>query len=199
MATAFIAHCHDRKRQGKHVPGEPTNSEWYLAHEVNKGIATAFTDTGHLGFRLGSTLHSRIASIRDHCRKLPDSPTVAVEVHFNEMPGDDHQHGFFCMAYHRSKRAIQLSEFILEEIEKVRPGAKNRGVNKCSTTLRWIGKSYEYKDGRLSFLLDIPCPSVIVEAGYLSNPLEASWMKVLKNRQALGGAVGRGIINFLEV
>jgi hypothetical protein len=199
MARVFICRAHSKREPGYSIPGEESLSEWYLSEEFCRGAAAAFNDSDHMVEILGSTLGIRIACIRDHCRKLPDVPTVAVEMHCNQMPGVAKQRGYFCMAWYSSAAALEMSREINQEIRTLRPSAKCRGINKVSHTHRWVGTELEYPDDQLGFLEDIPCPSVIVETGYLSNPIDAGWLRERENRFSLGLAVGKGIRNFLEV
>jgi N-acetylmuramoyl-L-alanine amidase len=145
---------------------------------------------------LGATLTLRVACLRDYCRK--NRYPVAVEIHCNAMEDRPLQRGFFCMAWYNSKEALKISRSIVNELRQLRPDAKCRGINKVSHSHRWVGTGMEYEDEPLAFLESTPCPTVIVEAGYLSNPIDAAWLRNRENRHDFGESVGRGILNYLE-
>jgi N-acetylmuramoyl-L-alanine amidase len=149
---------------------------------------------------MGATLGIRIACLKDYCRK--NRYPVAVEIHCNKMPNKPLQRGFFCMAWYQSKEALEMSRYIIRELRLLRPDAKCRGINRVSHSQRWVGTGMEYetkpKPKPVGFLENTPCPAVIVEAGYLSNPIDASWLRDRENRFAFGESVGRGILNYLE-
>ena len=197
MTKVFICRAHSRREPGSHIPGEPENNEWFLSEEFCRGAVSAFDGSDHEVEPLGATLGIRIACIREYCRKNKDIP-IAVEMHCNKMPGNPGQRGWFCMAWYASAAAREMAREIVRQMKQIRP-EKCRDVNLVSHTHRWVGTVKEYQDGSLGFLEDVPCPSVIVETGYLSNRRDADWLKVKENRFALGRAVGQGIRNFLEV
>jgi hypothetical protein len=199
MTKVFICRAHSRREPGFSIPDEPTMNEWYLSEEFCRGAALAFQDSDHSVEIQGASLGIRIACIKDYCRKHPGIEPVAVEMHCNEMPGKPLQRGYFCMAWYSSAAAVEMSRAINREIRDLRPLAKCRGINKVSHDRRWVGTGMEYPDGPLGFLENIPCPSVIVETGYLSNPIDAGWLRERGNRYVLGHSIGRGIRNFLEV
>ena len=194
----FLCRAHSRREPGFSIPGEPELNEWFLSEEFVFGAAKAFEGSGHDVDVLGASLGIRIALIKAHCRTHPASDTVAVEMHCNAMEDRPLQRGFFCMAWHSSEEAIKMSQAVNRELREMRPLAKCRGVNKVSHDRRWVGTGMEYEDSPLGFLENIPCPSVIVETGYLTSPIDSNWLRVQGNRYVLGRAVGKGILNYLE-
>ena len=198
MAHVFICRAHSRREPGFCIPGEPELNEWFLSEEFCWGAAQALRGTGHNADVLGASLGIRIACIKAHCRNHPREDVVAVEVHCNCMENRPLQRGYFCMVWHDSKEATRLANSINREIRDLRPLAKCRGVNKVSHDRRWVGTGMEYPDQPLGFLERVPCPSVIVEAGYLTSPVDANWLRVHGNRYVLGHSIGQGILTYLK-
>lgn len=198
MARVFICRAHSRREPGYSVPNAPTMNEWYLSEEFCRGATDALIESDHDVETMGATLGIRVACMRSFKRKHPDEKAVAVEMHCNQMPGNALQRGFFCLAWYKSEEAIRLSRSIIRELRELRPLAKCRGINKVSHSRRWVGTGMEYEDDPLAFLESVPYPSVILEAGYLSNPIDASWLVERGNRYTLGLSVGKGILNYLE-
>jgi N-acetylmuramoyl-L-alanine amidase len=114
------------------------------------------------------------------------------------MPDKPLQRGFFSMAWYNSAKAIALARAINKEIREARPLTKCRGINKVSHDRRWVGTGMEYEDSPLGFLENVPCPSVIIETGYLTSPIDSNWLREQGNRYVLGRAIGQGILNYLE-
>jgi hypothetical protein len=198
MARVYLCRAHSAKEPGFHVPKKEGLNEWYFSEEFTRGAARALQGSDHDVEILPSTLGLRIAHIKAHYRKNPGERVVAVEMHCNQMPGRPLQRGWFVMAWHSSEEAIKMARSIIREVRKVRPD-KCRGINKVSHDRRWVGTGMEYPDDPLGFLERIPYPSLIVETGYLSNPLDAAWLSEERNRFLLGHAVGLGIRKYLEV
>lgn len=72
------------------------------------------------------------------------------------------------------------------------------GINKASSTSRWIGTGQEYTDAPgLALLEDTSYPAVVVEACYLTNPDEAAWISEAENRKSIGWAIARGLGRWL--
>lgn len=198
MSTIFICRAHDKNNRGREIPDEPSLSEWYLAEEINRGIAESLLYSQHDVQKLGLTLAWRLEEIKAWCRKNPNSKAVAVETHFNAMARRPQQRGYLVMVDHEDPEAERLARSVLREIQRFRPTARNRGVCKCSETHRWVGTGMEYRNTRVAFVLDLPCLTVLVEAGYLTNREDAAWAKDLQNRHRLGVAIGKGTLNYLE-
>ena len=201
----ILGQSHNQKSQGARTPDGL--SEWMIAGDVNEAIQDELRDrcnNGRSVMRLGGYLHERISILRDIGKT--SHYDCAVECHCNTFP-KSLQHGFSVLAWHTSKTAIHLADCILDEIAKIRPGARNRGVCKVAAdpstperdTTRWIGDRKEHgKSSWLGLLANTPGPAVIVEACYLTNPKEAAWISNLPNRKTLGWSIGRGIDNWLK-
>jgi hypothetical protein len=198
MSKVFICRAHSRREPGFCIPDEPDFNEWFLSEEFCWGAVEALKGSGHDVDVLGASLGIRIAIIKAHCRNYPSTDTAAVEIHCNAMEGRPLQRGYFCMTWYDSERAIKLAQAINREIRDLRPLAKCRGINKVSHTHRWVGTGMEYPDGPLGFLENVSCPSVIVETGYLTNPIDSNWLREQGNRYVLGHSIGQGILHYLE-
>jgi N-acetylmuramoyl-L-alanine amidase len=200
----ILGQSHDRISQGAQTPDGLT--EWIIAGEVNEAIRNEIRrrKNKESTMRLGGSLYDRIKTIK-HISKSKFN--CVVECHCNTFP-HAYQHGFSVLAWHRSKKSLHLADCILDEIEKARPSARNRGVCKVAAdlttperdTVRWVGDDEKEhgKSSWLGLLTDTPCPAVIVEACYLTNPEEVAWISDETNRQSLGCAIGRGVDNWLK-
>jgi len=192
-----IHRCHNSVDQGNATPAGLT--EHAIAAAVNVEMLMYLEERGHACRMLEGDLTWRI----DEANALHQREGVpcTVEVHCNAMPGEDgHQaEGFFAMCWHGSRLAAMLGECIVREVALIRPGAPNRYLNFVSSHRRWMYTPRMYANApRLAMLQDTYMPAVIVEACYLSNPGEAKWIADQENRQALGRAVAKGIVNYLQ-
>ena len=198
MSRVFLCRAHSAREPGFHVPGKEGLSEWFFSEAFTTGAARALRGSDHHVEILPSTLGLRIAHLRRHYKDHPGERVVAIEMHCNKMPGNPLQRGWLIMAWHDSEESIKMAEAIATEVKKIHR-TKYRGINRVSHDLRWIGTDWEYEGPQVGFLERIPYPTLILEAGYLSNPLDAAWLSEEENRITLGYQVGLGIRNYLEV
>lgn len=198
MARIFLCRAHSAKEPGFHVPKHEDLNEWFFSEAFTNGAARALRGSGHDVEILPSTLGLRIAHLRRWYKDHPREKCVAIEMHCNQMPGNRLQRGWLLMVWHESEEALKMAEAIATEVKKIHR-TKYRGINRVSHDLRWIGTDWEYEGPRVGFLERVPYPSVILESGYLSNPLDAAWLSEEKNRIDLGYQAGLGIRKYLEV
>jgi len=194
----FVCRCHDEKSQGAFI-GDSKYSEWILAEDVCNMLAETINLSGHRAYRLSGTLQQRIDSIKvsDHLTK---ERVLAIEPHFN-WNQNSISSGYFSLAYYKSINAQLAAECIGEHLQEIMPKSKNKGINLVSEKKRWIGtrKEYEAKDKRLAFILDLKCPSIIIECLHLSNSKEAAWVRRPENRMVLGRAIGDGVVEYANL
>jgi hypothetical protein len=173
------------------------HTEWSLAPAVNNGIADILEGTKtHHAYRLSSGWDERIGIINEFYGHAQQKDTYAVEVHFNSS-NQPARMGYFVMAWHMSDLGKRLARSILKEIHKCDAGTKNLGVNLSDGKNLWVGRPWEYESHRGSFVKVTDCPAVLIEAGFLTNHIDASLIQQEHYRVSFGWAIGRGIVNFL--
>ena len=193
----MIHRCHDENNRGAETIWGL--SEWQIAEDINRAMKDYLVERGKLCLRLEGRLGERIEATNYAHRT--EGVSCSVEVHENSLPDED-QSGFSVLAWHSSRLACLLGTCILDELTVMGMPGSCRGLNRCSSTKRWIGtRDREYtipEKKRLAMLQDTRMPAVIVEACYLTNPREAQWIAKSENRVAVGEAVARGIITYLK-
>lgn len=203
MSMVILGRSHDEERRGATTPDGL--SEWIISDDVNKAVVDELRDrsvSNPLVLRFGRRLVDRVATLK-HLGKV-SSYDCAIECHCNRiltglpLLPDSKFHGYSVLAWYRSDTSIHLADCILDEIARVRPDAKNLGINRVASSTRWVDNRREYEGApRLAWLEDTPGPAVIVEACYLSNPEEAAWIAKLENRKSIGWAIARGVDRWL--
>jgi len=194
MTNVFLGRAHDVENPGARTADGL--SEWEIAEKINEEAHAILKKSGIKAVRLEKTLQDRIDGINEFLGHAT-SPTIAVETHCNWSPVPT-QSGFFAIAYAGSPAANALASSIITELWRVLIGVRNLGVNQVDGRRRWIRTPKEHAGKRLGFIMDVGCPSVIIECCYLSNPTEAAWITAEDNRRVIGDAVGRGILGYLK-
>ena len=195
MANIHLCRCHNRNNQGARI-GDGL-SEWQIADVINQSARAVLWASPHWVAVLQKTLQERINGVNSFV-KIATKPTVAVETHCNKFDDPDRA-GHFAMAWKDSQDSRLLAKCLLDQMDIIRPDAKNHGVCLCDLDKHWIGTPKEYPGKRKAFLYRIKCPSVILECCHLSNPTDAEWIKERGNQRKVGCAVGRGIARYLDL
>jgi N-acetylmuramoyl-L-alanine amidase len=143
------------------------------------------------------SLDKRIQSINEVDQNV--GVHVAIEPHFNALPGIPQQRGFYAICWKGSERGLLLAEKIVARLEAVHPGP-NLGVCQVYKDKRWIDNDEKEWDGapELAFIQNTTCPAVIVELGYYTNYEEGLWLEKLTNRYELAVAMAHGITDYLK-
>ena len=200
MPSVFVCRCHDPLEQGARTPSGV--SEWQLAEVINREIRNELWSNDCRALYFHKTLSDRVQKInvlsaKDKRHLFVVPPTLAIEVHCN-WTQDTSRHGFFVMAHRCSARGRRAAGLVLGKIAKLRPKAKNMGVNLVDRNRQWIGTEHEYPTNRQYFICETNCPAILVEAGFLSNPPEAEWLLDRDNRERLGKAIGQGLAEYMK-
>jgi len=109
---------------------------------------------------------------------------AAVELHFNSSDNLD-ANGHEWLHWHTSKRGKDLAMFLEGEMCLMVPEIKARGV-----------KPRTAKDRGSEFLSGTPCPAVIAETFFGSNPHDCSVATLKKER--IAEAIAEGIASWLD-
>lgn len=112
------------------------------------------------------------------------SPDLAVSIH-NNAGGGDGAEAFYHYGGGKSKT---LAENILAEVVKVGQNSRGAKVRKNSQ-----GKDY------YGFIRETSCPAVIVECAFVDNATDLKILATEGKRQAIGEAIGKGILKTLGV
>jgi N-acetylmuramoyl-L-alanine amidase len=99
---------------------------------------------------------------------------IFVSIHFNDSPRS-HVHG--SEVYYKSRCSSRIASNILSQVSAI-PGGTSRGIRTANFR---VLKKNQY-------------PAVLVECGYLSNPLEGRRCSNGAYREQLATAISRGII-----
>ena len=112
------------------------------------------------------------------------APDFAVDIHNNAGGGD----GAEVFYHHGGGKGKTLAENILGEIVKV--GQNSRGAK---TRVNANGKDY------YGFIRETSCPAVIVECAFVDNAHDLEILATERERQLMGVAIAKGILNALGV
>lgn len=107
---------------------------------------------------------------------------LALDIHFNAGGGD----GAEVFATYSGGYGTTLGNNILDELEKI--GQNSRGVKyKTEGGVDYFG-----------FIRETNMPAVIVECGFLDNKTDRKLFDTVKEQQAMGVAIAKGIIRTLK-
>ena len=112
------------------------------------------------------------------------APDLAVDIHNNAGGGD----GAEAFYHHGGGKGKTLAENILGEI--VKAGQNSRGAK---TRVNASGNDY------YGFIRETSCPAVIVECAFVDNAHDLEILATERERQLMGVAIAKGILNALGV
>lgn len=123
-----------------------------------------------------------VADEVNECNKF--KPDLAIDIHTNAGGGDG------CEAFYHYKGGLSktLADNVLSEIVSI--GQNSRGAK---TKRNILGKDY-YK-----FIRETTAPAVIVEVAFIDNKQDITIVDELKEQQAMGVAIAKGILKTLGI
>lgn len=125
-------------------------------------------------------------SYRDHLRRSVTEinnlkPKIAIETHFNASP-EPRAHGYEVLYFAHSDQSRKLAFQIFEAMRDM-----------------WLTPRGIVPRDDIYFLERTTCPSVIVEAGYLSNPRDREYIKSNDFIEILARRISKGILSYKEI
>ncbi len=125
--------------------------------------------------------------------KAQTASATATERLENSSMKDDVKKGWSFLSY-RLKRFFLKKHFKTTRAESIKLA---RAVqNKMKKTA--VGKDRGIRPANFSVLRNVYCPACIVEMGFVSNPVDASYLKKSSYRQRIANAIAEGIINYIK-
>ena len=149
--------------------------------ELN-GIEVVMTREDDCGLYSDLDQNKKNADMRARVQLLKDvEPVVAVSIHQNSFT-DSKSHGAQVFYYEGSEEGKRGAE-ILQAVLKRELADGNHRMPKANTSYYMLKKS--------------PCPLVIVECGFLSNPEEENMLRSTEYQRKLAWAIHLGVMEWL--
>lgn len=125
----------------------------------------------------------KASDMRNRVRRIQEvKPDIAISIHQNSFT-EQSSKGAQVFFYTKSSEGKEMAEIIQEQLKKsIKDG--NHRVSKSNDTY------YLFKH--------VPCPMVIVECGFLSNPKEADQLLDEKYQEKMAWAIHLGVMNYLS-
>ncbi len=147
------------------------------------GLKVILTRTDDNGLYQESDTNKKAVDMRNRCELITQSKAdVVVSIHQNSFT-DSSVCGAQVFYYTHSDNGKKLAECIREHILSNTDEDNDRPVK--------ANDSYY-------MLINTPCPTVIVECGFLSNYVEAEKLSDSNYQRILAQSISRGILDFLE-
>lgn len=159
-----------------------------IAFELQKqlealGIQVLLTRTDDNGLYQESDTNKKAADMKKRCEFIAaGSADIVVSVHQNSFT-DSSVNGTQVFYYTHSEKGKKLASCIREQIISNTGEDNDRPIK---------------SDDSYYMLINTPCPTVIVECGFLSNPTEAEKLCDSAYQQKLAKAISLGVLDFLE-
>jgi|Deesub1362A_J573_1020465.scaffolds.fasta_scaffold01898_1 N-acetylmuramoyl-L-alanine amidase len=157
-----------------------------LKAEGARVTVTRATDTelSHLNDE-SSSRHQRdlLARLRIIERELPD---LFVSIHVNSLPSSPVTRGPMVFYGRKVKESRILAHFVQESLNSIQFEGD-----------RFQQKQNRFLQGEFFLLRNAPCPGVIVELGFLSNPTDRAYLQRPDYQLVLALAIKEGIKQFL--
>lgn len=153
--------------------------------EINKGmnikvILTRSDDNGHYS---ESDSNKKVADMRARCQIVEEADAdILVSIHQNSYHSASVK-GAQVFYYEKSEKGLALASIIQK---------------KLVAALEEDGKGrVEKSNDNYYILLNVSCPAVIVECGFLSNPEEAAKLGSEEYQEMVAKAVAEGVVEYL--
>lgn len=153
--------------------------------EINKGknievILTREDDTGHYS---ESDSNKKMADMQGRCQIVEAAEAdILVSIHQNSYHSASVK-GAQVFYYEKSEKGHELATVIQKKlVEKLSENGKGR---------------VEKANDNYYILLNVSCPAVIVECGFLSNPEEAAKLGSEEYQERVAKAVAEGVVEYL--
>lgn len=160
-----------------------------IAEEVKElleqnGLRVVMTRTGDGGLYSGTDTNKKQADMRERIRILEEAaPVLAISIHQNSFT-DSKSRGAQVFYYGGSAEGKRGAD-ILQETMKTELADGNHRMAKANTSYYMLKRS--------------PCPLVIVECGFLSNPEEEKLLQDTVYRRKVAWAIHLGVLRWLAV
>ncbi|MCR5737170.1 MAG: N-acetylmuramoyl-L-alanine amidase [Eubacterium sp.] len=141
------------------------------------------TEDVHLGsvkFRKITDLNERCEIIRNCCEK--NKKSIMISIHQNSFPKENVK-GAQCFYYHLSEDGKKIAEYVQKRL--------NEHVN-------GDGEKQMKRNDNYYILMNSDCPGVIIECGFLSNPLEEKQLREEEHQNLLAESIVQGIDEFFR-
>ncbi len=147
------------------------------------GLKVLLTRTVDGGLYQESDTNKKAADMKARCEFITKNEAVlVVSIHQNSFT-DSSVNGAQVFYYTHSDKGKKLASCIREQIISIVDEDNNRPIK--------ANDSYY-------MLIHTPCPTVIVECGFLSNYSEAEKLTDSSYQQCLAKAIANGVLDFLE-
>jgi len=124
--------------------------------------------------------------------KAQNASASATERLENSSMKEDVKKGWSFLSY-RLKRFFLKKHFKTTRAESIKLAKDIQ--NKLKRTA--VGKNRGIRPANFLVLRSVYCPSCLVEMGFVTNPVDASYLKKSSYRQRIANAIAEGIINYL--
>lgn len=181
-----VAICIGHKGKGTGATSWNGVDEWEYNCGVGAHLQNFLTDYGISSF-IGSrdTSHGYSQAMKTYGRQCRyHKAKVAVELHFNA--AHNSAHGSETLYYRKSSRGGLLAHAVADSLHEEFPDIALRGNRGTKPRLK--------TDRGGKFLYYTPCPAIIPEPFFATNP--SDWSKV--NRGGIARAIARGVKKYLE-
>lgn len=149
----------------------------------NKGMNVVLTRTTDDGLYLESDSNKKIADMKKRCAIITESNAdIVVSIHQNSF-SDSAVCGAQVFYYKHSQKGKELAQYIQDSLKE----------NVDETNDRKIKANDSYY-----MLIHTPCPTVIVECGFITNYEEAKLLVSEEYQRKVAKAIASGIENFIE-
>jgi N-acetylmuramoyl-L-alanine amidase len=150
---------------------------------TNSGIQVIMTRVSDEGLYPETASNKKVADLNERCRIIQESNAeIAVSIHQNSFSDPDVRGGQVFYYKHSDKGCI-LATGIQQAFKEIVDTSNTREAK---------------SDNNYYMLLHTPCPTVIVECGFLSNPEEAALLAGDEYRAKICQAIKKGIDTYFE-
>ena len=148
-----------------------------------QGIRVVLTRTDDNGLYEESDTNKKAADMKKRCEIITgENANLVISIHQNSYT-DSSVHGAQVFYYTHSAKGRELADCIQKQIKNSVDKDNNRPVK---------------ANNNYYMLIHTPCPTVIVECGFLSNPDEAVKLCDSSYQKSIAKAVTDGVLDFLD-
>ena len=148
----------------------------------SEGYNVLMTRTEDGGLYEESAANKKMSDMKERCNIIKEaSADYVISIHMNSF-SDSRVRGPQVFYYKHSSKGKELAEAISENLKEMSP----EYARKCKS------------DSSYYMLLHTPCPTVIVECGFISNPEETLLLQEEEYQAMLCNAIYEGFAAYLE-
>lgn len=153
------------------------------ANLESQGFNVILTRDGDYGLYEESDTHRKSADMKNRCILIKQSSAdLVISIHQNSFT-DSSVHGAQVFYYESSKHSRNLANCITNALQQ--------GIGKDNTRPAKSNSDYY-------MLLNTPCPSVIIECGFLSNVSDSELLQNHLYREKLTDSICLGVLDFID-